>query len=270
VAGRRLRRLRSTAVTLVCAVVSLVGLAGLAASDVARPEQVRVLQLNLCNSGRAGCYTGRSVAQAAAVIRSTTPDVVTLNEICEDDVADLAVALTDARGGGMVATAFQAAYNDLASEPVRCNNGQDFGIGLLVHVRQPRGNPLREGGIYPMQFARDEYRAWLCLRPTDELAACTTHLPDGAAATASVQCAYLFGTLIPAMRARTTVVGADLNLGAAHARACLPPGYVQVDDRVVQYVLATSDLRVGAVQVIDMRGATDHPGLLAVFEADRS
>jgi hypothetical protein len=239
---------------------------GLAASDAAaHPERLRVLQLNLCNSGRAGCYTGRSVAQAAAVIRATAPDVVTLNEICENDVADLALALAGTRRGGTVATAFQAAYNDLAGEPVYCDNGREFGIGLLVHVRQPRGNPLREGGIYPMQFARDEYRAWLCLRPTEELAACTTHLPDGAAATASAQCAYLFGTLIPGMGARTTVIGADLNLGLADARSCHPPAYPLADDRGVQYALATPDLGIDAVRVIDMRGTTDHPGLLATF-----
>jgi hypothetical protein len=257
-------------VTLICAAASLVGLAGLAGSAAAAPQQVRVLQLNLCNSGRAGCYTGRSVAQAAVVIRATAPDVVTLNEICENDVADLALTLAEARPGGTIATGFQAAHNDLADEPVRCNNGRDFGIGLLVHVRQPRGNPLREGGIYPMQFARDEYRAWLCLRPSAEFAACTTHLPDGAATTALAECVYLFGTLIPAMGARTAVVGADLNLGADDARECHPPGYVLVADRIVQYVLATADLRLDAVRIIDMRGATDHPGLLAVFETDHT
>ena len=31
---------------------------------------VRVLQLNLCNSGIAGCFTGRSTAVAAAAIRA--------------------------------------------------------------------------------------------------------------------------------------------------------------------------------------------------------
>src|SRR5262245_25680133 len=50
-------------------------------------EPVRVLQLNLCGSGIAACYTGRSTAEAAAVIRAQTPDLVTLNEICQDDVS---------------------------------------------------------------------------------------------------------------------------------------------------------------------------------------
>src|SRR6476469_4016321 len=41
--------------------------------------RVRVLQMNLCNSGLAGCYTGRAVATAVEVIRAQAPDVVTLN-----------------------------------------------------------------------------------------------------------------------------------------------------------------------------------------------
>jgi endonuclease/exonuclease/phosphatase family metal-dependent hydrolase len=254
---------------MVCAVASLVALAGLAGSDAARPAQLRVLQLNLCNSGIAGCYTGRSVAQAATVIRATAPDVVTLNEVCENDVAELARALAQVHRGATVATGFQAAFNDYTGQPVGCRNGQRFGNGLLVHVRRPHVTPHQYGGIYPMQFARDEYRAWLCLRPTEEFAACTTHLPDGDATTAVAQCAYLFGTVIPGMRtsadAPTTVIGADLNLGPADAASCHPPGYVQADDHIVQYVLATTDLRIDGVQIIDMRGTTDHPGLLVTF-----
>ena len=49
-------------------------------------DGARVLQLNLCNSGLAGCFTGRAVDRAAAVIRAEEPDVVTLNEVCEGDV----------------------------------------------------------------------------------------------------------------------------------------------------------------------------------------
>ena len=55
---------------------------------------VRVLQMNLCDSGHAHCYTGRSVAEASEVIRAEVPDVVTVNEVCQDDVAALEAALT--------------------------------------------------------------------------------------------------------------------------------------------------------------------------------
>ena len=61
---------------------------------------VRVLQMNLCDSGHAHCYTGRSVAEASEVIRAEVPDVVTVNEVCQDDVAALEAVLTGDGGGG--------------------------------------------------------------------------------------------------------------------------------------------------------------------------
>ncbi len=63
-------------------------------------SSVRVLQMNLCDSGHAHCYTGRSVAEASEVIRAEDPDVVTVNEVCQDDVAALEAVLTGSDGGG--------------------------------------------------------------------------------------------------------------------------------------------------------------------------
>ena len=60
-----------------------------------------MLQLNLCNSGRAGCYTGRAMARAAEVISAEAPDLVTLNEICAGDLSALhGVFQTVHPGGG--------------------------------------------------------------------------------------------------------------------------------------------------------------------------
>jgi hypothetical protein len=65
---------------------------------------VRVLQLNLCNSGIAACYTGRSTAEAATAIHAEIPDLVTLNEICQGDLPTLQRALAEVipDGGGGV------------------------------------------------------------------------------------------------------------------------------------------------------------------------
>ena len=71
-----------------------------ATSPVPGRDVTRVLQLNLCNSGLAGCFTGRAVDRAAAVIRAEAPDVVTLNEVCEGDVPVLERALADSGPGG--------------------------------------------------------------------------------------------------------------------------------------------------------------------------
>src|SRR3712207_8108297 len=50
-----------------------------------------VLQLNICHSGAAGCYTGQEpvLAQAVSVIGSTRPQVLSVNEACAGDVARL-------------------------------------------------------------------------------------------------------------------------------------------------------------------------------------
>src|SRR5687768_11855024 len=53
-----------------------------------------LLQMNLCLSGRAGCYAEvaypAGVEDAVALIREARPDAVTLNEVCRSDVARIA------------------------------------------------------------------------------------------------------------------------------------------------------------------------------------
>src|SRR3954453_13376634 len=102
----RLRSVRGgwrAAAVLSVVVVSVGWLAGCAAgraagnpSSMSRPTlgsgetAVRVLQMNLCNSGRADCYSGgRAVSMAATLISHDRPDMVSVNEACRDDVGVL-------------------------------------------------------------------------------------------------------------------------------------------------------------------------------------
>jgi endonuclease/exonuclease/phosphatase family metal-dependent hydrolase len=241
---------------------------------------VRVLQMNLCDSGLARCYTGRSVAEAGGVIRAEAPDVVTLNEVCQDDLAPLERALTDGGGGAAVA-AFQPAWDRGTGAALRCRNGRPYGVALVLRSAGTAYEAV--GGAYPMQDAGSaELRAWLCLgprtaRPADaaSLTVCTTHLASGSPAVAHAQCAYLTGTVIPAVRARArsapVVLGGDLNLRAdgAHAGTCLPSGDRRADDGQVQHVVATPGLVPGPPRTIAMP-ATDHPGLLVTLTRDPS
>jgi hypothetical protein len=232
----------------------------------------RVLQLNLCNSGIAGCYTGRAMAQAAAVIRAVAPDVVTLNEVCEDDVPALDRTLADVRHGGTI-RAFAAAPDRSAAGPSRCRNGLPYGVGLLAHVPAPDRGHTTDSGVYPVQDGTDpEERVWLCVHATGAFYACTTHLASTSPADALAQCGYLLGTAIPAARERggpgPAVLGGDLNLGAGGApdvRSCVPPGYLRTDDGGVQQIVATADFTLTSSRSIGMNGSTDHPGLLATF-----
>lgn len=233
---------------------------------------LRVLQLNLCSSGIAGCYTGRSTDQAAAVVRAEAPDLVTLNEVCQDDVADLERALADAVPDATVVSAFQPARNGRNGEPYRCRNGRQYGIGLVSRWPSVPG-AAASGGIYPAQDREDpEERAWLCLdaAAAPPVAVCTTHLAYTKREVAAAQCRYLFETVIAQIRARDrtaapVVLGADLNLGSGDSpdlKACLPLHSALVDDGGPQHVVATPEYVVDDHRTIDLRGTTDHPGLL--------
>ena len=253
---------------------------------------LRVLQLNLCNSGIAGCYTGRSVAEAAAVVRAEVPDVVTLNEICADDVPVLEKALSAGSGGGATVSAFRAAGDRRTGGAFLCRNGRPFGVGLVVRtVPAPDGGDTAydtTGGLYPAQDARDpEERAWVCLSPASPdpadagpaaagpapVSACTTHLIDTDPSLARAQCAYLLQTAVPAIRARAPggaaplVVAGDLNLrsgGSPDVRTCVPPDDRRTDDGAVQHVVVTPELAIGGHRTIGLAN-TDHPGLLVTL-----
>jgi endonuclease/exonuclease/phosphatase family metal-dependent hydrolase len=231
-----------------------------------RPS-LRLLQLNLCNSGIAGCYTGRSVAAAARVIRAERPDVVTLNEVCRADVSVLDRTLSLAYPGGGVVSAFTAAVDRRSGGAVRCRNGQRYGIGVLVRIRPPDSGYRTYRGTYPMQDTADpEERVWLCLQVIDHFAACTTHLASTSVAVAFAQCGELMATAIPAVRsAEPVVIGGDFNLGSGGSRSvrsCLPPGWRHRDDGATQHVLATDGFTVIATRTVSMDGTTDHPGFV--------
>jgi Endonuclease/Exonuclease/phosphatase family len=245
-----------------------------------RVAAVRVLQLNLCNSGVARCYTGGSVAEAVAVLRAEAPDVVTLNEVCAGDVPVLEHALADVVGATV--SAFRAAGDRRTGEVVHCRNGQQYGIGLIVRRRPSGGGGTGggyavSGGVYPVQPTRSpEQRAWLCLSPSGGSTAtaavvCTTHLSSGNPTVAGAQCAYLMGTAVPAARARARslplVLAGDLNLragGSPDVRSCVPADDRWTDDGAVQHVVATPEFAVGSRRTIGLT-ATDHPGLLVTL-----
>jgi hypothetical protein len=228
------------------------------------------LQLNLCDSGIAACFTGRSVAAAAAVIRAVRPSVVTLNEVCREDVAALSEAMSATDRGTVVASAFKPAADRDTDSPFRCQNGQQYGIGILAAQPSSASGNRRFGGVYPMQDPADpEERVWLCLEVGTGYLACTTHAASTSPALALAQCRYFFDSAVPAVRSKTgsgpVVLGADLNLpvgGLLDPGACLPDGYERADDGARQDIVTSPGIAVRSRTVIDMHGATDHPGLL--------
>lgn len=225
------------------------------------------LQLNLCNSGLAGCYEGgRSVPEGSSVIQRTAPDVVTLNEICQADVVALHATLSQVYSGGTVVWAFKAAGNRGTGGPYKCKNGQDYGIGVIAHIPSAYEGYQISSGLYPAQDGgSNEQRAWLCLYATGNYYACTTHLATVGSVALS-QCQHLMSSVIPQVRTaggayKPTILGADLNLrygGSPNAQSCVPGGTYRKGDGSVQHFIATSDLAFVSTQKIGM-SYTDHP-----------
>jgi hypothetical protein len=270
------RGFRRPVLVAACLVFTAGVLAGSRPETAARatPEPLRVLQMNLCDSGIAQCYTGRSVAEAAAVIRADMPDVITVNEVCQSDVSTLDRTLVGLHPGGTVVSAFKAATDRRTGEAFRCRDGEPYGIGLLAYIPMADPGYTTSSGIYPVQDHGDpEERAWLCLDAIGSFYACATHLASTSPTVALAQCDYLLGTVIPDVHARDsgyepTVVGGDFNLsygGTPDMRSCVPASYLRKGDGGVQDIVVTTDFTVSSDRSIGMDGTTDHPGLLVAL-----
>lgn len=218
---------------------------------------ITVLQLNICHGGMAGCYRGDAVlTKAAEVIRSSKPQVLSVNESCSGDVDRLRPAMGPAR-------ALFVAARDLDGTPTLCRDG-DQQYGNIIMVANRFAGTTEETGTYAAQYrAADghrELRSWACL-PAAELNACTTHLSSDNAPTALAQCQDLMRRA--AGYPQPTIIAGDFNLkdqGTPSMRDCDPPGFSRRGDGRVQHIYASDDLTFTTTTKIDMAGTTDHPG----------
>jgi hypothetical protein len=233
---------------------------------------VRVLQLNLCNSGFAGCYAGgRAVPEAAALVEAVHPDMLTLNEVCRGDVQRaLLGAMERAWPGEWVFAAFHPAWDRRRDGPLRCVNGDQYGVAVLGHTaRVDWAGVAVRGGIYPVQDpGSPEERGWVCASAA-AYTACTTHLAAGSAAVALAQCRYLLGTA--AGDGTPTVLGGDLNLtdgGRPGVGDCVPPGWQHTGDGAVQHVLGTGGATLDRTRTVHM-AHTDHDACLVTVHIGR-
>jgi endonuclease/exonuclease/phosphatase family protein len=243
---------------LVALTALLTAACGTTAGQETPSTVLSVLQLNICHGGMAGCYRGDAVlAKATEVIRSSKPQVLSVNEACAGDVDRLRPAMGPARA------VFVAARN-LDGTPTLCRDGDQYGNILMV--TNTFAGTTEEKGTYTAQYrATDghlELRSWACL-PAAELNACTTHLSSDSDPTALAQCQDLMHRA--AGYPRPTVVAGDFNLndkGSPRIQDCDPPGFSRQSDGSVQHIYASDDLTLVATTTIDMAGTTDHPGLL--------
>lgn len=233
------------------------------------------LQLNLCNSGFAACYTelnnGQVVAEAVEAITVLRPEIVTLNEVCRGDVVTgLYPAMVHNFPDDQVFWAFQPAADPAdPSRAYRCRDGDAYGIGILGRVPATARTGLSvHNGRYPQQGdGPDESRVWLCVAAIDRYYACTTHLTFSATSTAVRQCRHLLEVELPAMRSAVgspapALVAGDLNLrldGTPGVRDCVPADHRHLGDGNVQHLITTDDVGLGPARRYPMRH-TDHHG----------
>jgi endonuclease/exonuclease/phosphatase family metal-dependent hydrolase len=243
--------------------------ARLPAASGASSGSLRVLQMNLCNSGEASCYTGgRSIDEAGALMRGAArPDLVTLNEVCRGDVTGrLSRVMADLWPYDDIVYLFAPALN-AAGGPYRCQNGDGFGNGLLARVPAGQLTVLdTRYGLYAQQATDIERRTFGCVYLAPRYTACVTHLENLSPAVALAQCTTLMSGVIATLRgawgaATPVLVAGDMNL-AGGVSACVPADFRQVDDGVVQHVLGGAGIQFPRVDRYPMK-QTDHDALLA-------
>jgi endonuclease/exonuclease/phosphatase family metal-dependent hydrolase len=275
--GRRslapLRGLRWVAATALAVVLT----SSVAVIPAGAAATVVVLQMNLCNSGAAkSCYSGgAAVEQAVANIHRYHPQVVTVQEICRDDVyatnggwGPLAQAMADLYGSRRIRVSFAPARSRVTGGPYRgCINGQEYGVAVIHHGTAGEVHQ----GWYTNQGTRGgEVRTWTCATVVPRrLTACTTHLTINREV-AMRQCRELMAMLATAPWARSQVIVAgDFNLAAepgapTDMQACVPPGYDRRTDDAVQHVLFTAGVTWVEGWHEPLPG-TDHPLLYQRF-----
>jgi hypothetical protein len=290
-------RIRTTALrTLAVAALALSAMLAPAAAAPARainepqprelptPWTFYTLQLNLCNSGVADCYAGEgeSVIEGISVIEDKRPDLVTLNEVCWNDVyGPLYAEMKRLWPDEWVFVGFFPAYEPNPGgleppEPKTCTNGYEYGSAVIGRSFTDIDDDPPSTGIYHSHYPETrqnptagEWRSWGCVDVADTLWACTTHLDSADEDVAMSQCEYLMDLKLPQLQAQwgylPSVVGGDLNMEYPFVQDCVPDGWWRKGDDDVQHVMYTDDFSFVFTERIDMQN-TDHPAWLVAAD----
>jgi hypothetical protein len=249
--------------------------------DLPFPWSFYTLQLNLCNSGSAPCYDqnlGRSVGEGIGLIKDKRPDLVTLNEVCRDDVyEDLYPVMRDLWPNEWVFAAFFPAYQPYDGgvwppDPKTCVNKQEYGSAIIGRSFTDIDDDPPSAGVHHSFYPESrqnpnarEWRSWGCVDIVDMLWTCTTHLDDDDPLWAMSQCEYLMYDKLPELQEAwgylPSVVGGDLNMGYPFVQGCVPDNWWRKGDDDVQHIMYTDDFTFVFTERIEMQ-YTDHPAWL--------
>ncbi len=236
-----------------------------APSTPQRGTPYTVLQMNLCLSGTADCYTRTAypaiVQEAAEQVMAQDPQAVTLNEACRGDAADIARRT----GYRMRFTAVL-----VRGEPLPCvapGRRGVFGLAVLTRERITTSHDQPFAGQ-----AGPEERRWLCVTTARAISVCTAHLGIRESAEAvsanDAECAELRAILARYDEAGTTVFGGDVN----RQEPCAPVGMWTGGDTAaaqvagIQHIYGSLSLRGPAARV-SAATYTDHDFFLVTGRA---
>lgn len=261
---RRIAILLVVAAAAVGALVPAVSFVSSSAAPASNPTYP-LLQMNLCLSGQAGCYSRARYSsildEAAGQIADRAPDAVTLNEVCSADAAGLA------RRTGYRMRFAAVRYGDL---PLPCVDPRGRGLfGIAVLTR----DEIRSSGSRAFTAQADpEERRWLCATTHDAVTVCTAHLgtreSTGERFANDAECRELESVLAHHQAAGTTLFGGDVN----RQSPCAPSGMWVTRDTAasqtagLQHIYGSAPATGSSPSVVEAT-YTDHDFLLAAGPA---
>jgi endonuclease/exonuclease/phosphatase family metal-dependent hydrolase len=223
--------------------VAIIG-ATMISSPAQAARTIKIFQMNICNSGLAGCYSGeRAVDEAKVLLAEHHPNVVFINEICRGQETDIA---WNGNYDDYPATHFTAAWNKDDNTTVKCTNGADYGSAILVDNNYAYANSR---GVYTSQNSTSEQRVYGCARFSGFFG-CVTHLSTDEP-TALAQCNELTKQKLPAFKSSLgepntpSIVSGDLNMeydtaDPENVQKCVPSGWTRKGDGDVQHVMVSA------------------------------
>jgi endonuclease/exonuclease/phosphatase family metal-dependent hydrolase len=218
-----------------------------------------LIQMNLCLSGRAACFPRvqypLGVRGAAEAIRDSRADAVTLDEVCQADVDELAAE-----------TGLHARFATVSSHgfPLSCvepGGRGAYGIAVLTRAKITASVDRPYAGQGDV-----EQRRWLCVT-TVKARVCATHLEirgsDPVDAVNDAQCDEFAQSLERFAGDRPVIAGGDMN----RDDPCTAPGmWVRTDGDAdqasgKQHVYATREFVGPETRILPML-YTDHDALV--------
>jgi len=260
---RKLAILLAVAAAAVAALSPALSSVSSVSSSVPRSSDsaYQLLQMNLCLSGQAGCYsssTHRSILdEATGQIADQDPEAVTVNEVCSADAAELA------RRTGYELSFAAVDYGGLPLPCIDPRGRGVFGIAVLT-----KGDiTTSQEGAFSVQ-ADPEERRWLCATTDGAITVCTAHLSTRNNTSErdanDAECRELERVLARHVSAGTTLFGGDLN----RQDPCAPPSMWTTRDTSatqapgVQHIYGSTSGKEWSTSVAEAT-YTDHDFLLA-------